>query len=134
MAYSPFWMFQGVAHGLTGLGVDHFRAGDVFAVFGVVGDGVVHVGDAALVHQVNDQLQLVQALEVGHFRRIAGFHQGFETGLDQLHGTAAENGLLAEQVGFGLVLEGGFDDAGTTAADTGGVGERNFRALPEAFW
>src|SRR5690606_37913398 len=47
------------------------RAGDVVAVLGGVGDGVAHVGDAALIHQVDDELQLVQALEVGHFRRVA---------------------------------------------------------------
>ena len=114
---------QGVAHGSTGLGVDHLRTGYVLTVFGIVGDGVVHVGDAAFVHQVDDQLQLVQALEVGHFRRVTGFDQGFETGLDQLDATTAENGLLTEQVGFGLVLEGGFDDTGTTAADAAGVGQ-----------
>ncbi|MCY1339553.1 hypothetical protein D9M69_254400 [compost metagenome] len=65
----------------------------------------------------------MQALEVGHFRRVTGFDQGFETGFHQLDATAAENGLLAEQVGFGLVLEGGFDDAGTAAADAAGVGQ-----------
>ena len=72
----------------------------------------------AFVHEVNDQLQFVQALEVGHFRRVASFNQGFKTGFNQFNGTAAQNGLFAEQVGFGLVLEGGFDDAGTTATHT----------------
>lgn len=115
--------FQGVAHGLTGLGVDDFRASHVLAVLGVVGDRVVHVGDTAFVHEVNDQLQFVQAFEVGHFRRVASFNQGFETGFYQLNGTAAQNGLFAEQVGFSLVLEGGFDDAGTTATNACGVGQ-----------
>jgi len=50
----------------------------------------------AFVHEVNDQLQFVQAFEVGHFRRVASFNQGFETGFNQLNGTAAQNGLLAE--------------------------------------
>jgi len=67
----------------------------------------------------------VQALEVGHFRRVASFDQGFETGFHQFNGTAAQNGLFAEQVGFGLVLEGCFDDAGTTATNASGVGQRN---------
>ncbi len=117
--------FQGVAHSLTRLGVDNFRASHVLAVFGVVGDRVVHVGDTAFVHEVNDQLQFVQAFEVGHFRRIASFNQGFETGFNQFNGTTAQNSLLAEQVGFGLVLEGGFDDTGTTATNTRCVGQRN---------
>src|SRR5690606_32508495 len=116
---------EGVAHGLTGFGVDHFRTSHILAVLGVVGDRVVHVGDTAFVHEVNDQLQLVQALEVGHFRRVASFNQRFETGLDQLDGTTTENGLLAEQVGFGLVLEGGFDDAGTATANARSVGQSN---------
>jgi hypothetical protein len=40
--------------------------GDVLAVLGRVRDRVVHVGDAALVDEVDDQLHLVQALEIGH--------------------------------------------------------------------
>src|SRR5690554_1802756 len=116
---------QSVAHGSTGLVVDHLGTSHVLTVLRIVGDGVVHVGDAALVHQVDDQLQLVQTLEVGHFRRVAGFGQHFETGLDQLHRATTENSLLTEQVGFGLVLEGGFDDAGTAAANAAGVGQGN---------
>src|SRR5690606_40086363 len=54
---------------------------------------------------------------------LTGFDQGFEAGLDQLDATAAQNGLLTEQVGFGFVLEGGFDDAGTAAAHAGGIGQ-----------
>ena len=52
--------------------VDHPRAGDVVAVLSGVGDRPALLGDAALVHQVNDQLELVQALEVGHLRLVAG--------------------------------------------------------------
>ena len=66
-------------HGGTGLIGNHARAGDVFAIFSVVGNRVVHVGNAAFVHEINDQLEFVQALEVGHFRGITGFDQGFET-------------------------------------------------------
>ena len=114
---------QCIAHGFTGLLVDDLRAGDILTILRVVGDGVVHVGDAAFVHQVNNQLELVQTLEVGHFRRITGFGQCFETGLDQLNRTTTQHRLLTEQIGFGLVLEGGFDDAGTAAADAAGVGQ-----------
>jgi hypothetical protein len=85
--------------------------GDVFAVLGGVGDRVVHVGDAALVDQVDDQLHLVQALEIGHFRGIAGFDQRLVAGLDELDEAAAEHHLLAEEVGFALLLEGRLDDA-----------------------
>src|SRR5690606_33006536 len=120
---------EGIAHGLAGLLVDHLGAGHVFTVLGIVGDRVVHVGDAALVHQVDDQLELVQALEVRHFRRIAGFHQRLEAGLDQLHRATTEHCLLTEQVGFGLVLEGGLNDAGAAAADATGIGQGNVPGL-----
>ena len=45
--------------------VDDLGAGVVLAVLGGVGDGVVHEVDAALVHEVDDHLHLVVALEVG---------------------------------------------------------------------
>ena len=58
----------------------------------------------------------MQALEVSHFWRVTGFNQSFKASLNQFNSTATQNCLLAEQVGFGFVLERGFDDAGTTAA------------------
>src|SRR5690606_37629775 len=116
---------QGFAHGLAGLFRDDLGAGLVFAELGVVGDRVIHVGDAALVDQVDDQLELVEALEIGHFGRVAGFHQGVEAGLDQLDGAAAQHGLLAEQVGFGFFTEVGLDDAGAAAAVGAGVRQRH---------
>jgi len=57
----------------------------------------------------------MQALKVGHLWGVAAFNQGLKTGLDQLNAAATEYGLLTEQIGFGLVFEGGLDDAGTTA-------------------
>ena len=89
----------------------------------VLRDRVVHVGDAALVDQVDDQLHLVQALEIGHLRRVAGLDQRLVAGLDQLDQAAAQHGLLAEQVGLAFFLEGGLDDAGAAAADRRGVGQ-----------
>src|SRR5690554_522529 len=114
---------QCVTHGFAGLLVDHLRAGYVLAVLSVVGDGVVHVGDAAFVHQVNNQLQLVQTLKVRHFQSVARFGQGFETGFNQLNRATTQNRLLTEQVGFSFIFEGGFDDTGTAAADAAGVGQ-----------
>ena len=73
----------------------------------------VHLGDAALVQQVDDQLELVQALEIGDFGLVAGLDQGLEAGGDQLGGAAAQHGLLAEQVGLGLLAEAGLDRAGS---------------------
>ena len=92
--------------------VDDARAAGVVAILGGVGDGVAHVAQAALIDQVDDELQFVQALEVGDFGGVAGFDQGLEAGADQFADAAAEHGLLAEQVAFGLFLEGGLDHAG----------------------
>ena len=100
------------------------RGPRVVAVLGGVGDGVAHPGDAALVHQVDDQLELVQALEVGDLRGVAGLGQHLEAGLHQRGGAAAEHRLLAEEVGLGLLGEGGLDDAGPGAADGLRVGQR----------
>ncbi len=111
------------------LGRDDPRAGDVLAIFGRVGDGVVHVRDAAFIDQVDDQLHFVQAFEIGHFRRVTGFDQGFEPGADQFDQTTAQDDLLTEQVGFALFLEGGFDDAGLAATIGAGIGQGDFQRI-----
>src|SRR5574340_1266969 len=90
---------QGFLHRGARLLVDDLDTGHVLAVFRIVGARVVHVGDAAFVHQVDDQLQLVQTLEVGHLGGVTRLDQGIKASLDQLHGAAAQHGLLAEQVG-----------------------------------
>src|SRR3954447_9977580 len=97
---------QDAAHLLAGLLVDQPRAAGVAAVLGGVRHRPVHLGDAALVHQVDDQLHLVQALEVGRLGLVTRLDQGVEARLDQLGQAAAEHSLLAEQVGLGLLGEG----------------------------
>src|SRR6185437_11832488 len=52
-------------HVLLDVLVDHPRPADVVAVFGGVRHRPALLGYAALVHQVDYQLQLVQAFEVG---------------------------------------------------------------------
>lgn len=106
-----------------GFGVDYFWIGYVFIVFGIVGDGVVYVGDVVFVYQVDDQFQFVQVFEVGYFWCVIGFDQGFEIGFDQFDVIIVENGLFIEQVGFGFVFEGGFDDIGMIVVDVVGVGQ-----------
>ena len=46
-----------------------------------------------------------------NFGLVACFGEDLEAVLDELGGGAAEDCLLAEQVGFGLFGEGGLDDA-----------------------
>ena len=120
---------EDAAHPLLGVGVDDDRAGDVVAVLGGLGDGVAHAGQATLVHEVDDELQLVEALEVGDLGLVAGLDEHLEPGLDKRGGATAEDGLLTEQVGLGLLLESGLDHAGAGAADALGVGQRQVLGL-----
>src|SRR5690606_12360393 len=69
---------QDALHLGAGLLIDDPRAARDAAVLGGVRDRVPHVRQAALVDYVHDQLELVQALEVGGLRRVAGLHQGLE--------------------------------------------------------
>ena len=97
---------------------DDARAGDIFAIFRRVGDGIIHVGDAAFVNQVNDQLHFMQAFEISHLRRVTRFHQRFKTGTDEFNQAAAENNLFSEQIGFALFFECCFNNTGTAATHT----------------
>ena len=74
-----------------GLGLvrDDAGARHIFAPLGGVGDRIVHVGNAALVDQIDDQLHLVQAFEIGLLRRIAGIDQRLGAGPDELDQAAA---------------------------------------------
>jgi hypothetical protein len=105
------------------------RAGDVFAVFGGVRDRIVHVGDAALIDQVDDQLHLVQAFEIGHLGLVAGLDQRLEAHADQFHQAAAEHRLLAEEVGLAFLPEVGLDDARPPAADGRAIGQADLQRL-----
>src|SRR5512138_2909670 len=117
---------EDLLHLFLGLGSDDPRSAGQVAVLGRVGYRIAHVGDATFVDQVNDQLGFVQALEICHLRCVARLHQGLEACLDQGGDATAENRLLAEEIGLGLFLEIGFDDAGPAATDGRGVGEGHF--------
>src|SRR5581483_12104697 len=93
------------------------------AVLGGVGDRVPHALNALLVHKVYDQLQLVQALEIGEAGVVAGLDEGLEAGPDELGGAPAEDRLLAEEVRLALLLERRLDDPGPAAADSARVRE-----------
>ena len=82
-----------------------------------------------MVNQVDDELHLVDALKVCVARIVAGLGEDFEAGLHQLADAAAENGLLAEEVGLGLGAEGGLKDARTGGADAGTVGQSLLKRL-----
>ena len=71
----------------------------------------------------------MQALVVGDLRLVAGLDERLEAELDQLRDTAAEHGLLAEQVGLGLLGERGLDHPDARGADRGAVGERQLACV-----
>ena len=86
-------------------------------MLGGVADRIAHVIEPALIDKVDNQFQLVETLEVGNFRLIARLNQGLESGLDERADAAAEHGLFAEQIGFGLFGERGLDDASARDAN-----------------
>lgn len=71
----------------------------------------------------------MEDFEVGHFGLVTGFDEGFEARLDEVGDATAEDGLFAEEVGFGFFLEGCFKDAAAGAADAFGPGECGFFGL-----
>ena len=103
--------------------VDDPRAADVVAELGRVADAEAHEVEAAAVHQVDDELELVHRLEVGQLGLVAGLDERLEGHLDQRRRPAAQDRLLAEQVGLGLLGEGRLEDAGAGAAERPGVGQ-----------
>ena len=108
---------EDLLHLRPGLVGDDPRAPGHVAVLGGVGDREPHVGDAALVDEVDDELHLVEALEVGRLRLVAGVDERLVARLDELGQPAAEDDLLAEEVGLGLLPEGRLEDAAPGAAD-----------------
>ena len=92
------------------------RTAHVVAVLRRVADLAPHPRDAVRVGQIHDQLELVQALEVGEGRIVAGLHQRLESGLHQRGEATAQHRLLPEQVGLGLRREGRLEDARARAS------------------
>ena len=74
--------------------------------------------------EVNDELHLVDALEIRVLRLIARLNQRVKTRFHQRGHTAAEDALLAEQVGLGLLAEGRLENARARAADARGIRQR----------
>src|SRR5438105_15777274 len=101
------------------------------AVLGDVRDRVPHVLVAALVEQVDDQLQLVEALVVGDLRLVARFDERVEAGLHERGNAAAQHGLLPEEVALGLLGERRLEQADAAAADADAVRKRE-RERPSA--
>ena len=116
--------------------IDHPRPALEISVLSGVRHRIAHVRDAALVDQVDDELDLVDALEVRHLRRVAGLHQSLVAGHHERGQPPAQHGLLAEEIGLGLLLKVRLDDASPPSAPMAlRVGERDLqRVAGEGSW
>src|SRR5207253_1410615 len=103
--------------------IDDARTAGEIAVLGGLADELMHLGEPTLVQQVDDQLQLVQALVVGNLGLIARLHEGLEALHHELGGAAAQHRLLAEQIRLGLLGKAGLEHPAARAADAVRVGE-----------
>src|SRR6478736_1482998 len=101
----------------------HARAGEVITGRRGVADAEAHEVEPAAVHQVHDQLELVHRLEVRELGLVARLDERLERRLDERGDAAAQERLLAEQVGLGLLLERRLEDAGAGVAEAAGVGK-----------
>ncbi len=84
---------------------------------------MAHLRQAAFVEEVDDELHLVHAFEVRHLGRIARFDERLEASSDQRRESAAQHGLLAEEIRLGFFFERGLENAGASAADADGIGQ-----------
>ena len=110
-------VLEGALHALLHRGINDFRTDNDVAILGSLGDREAHAADPRLVDHVDDQLELMENFEVGHLWLISSLDERLESGLDQGCGTAAENGLLAEEIRLRLLLESGLEDTSTGATD-----------------
>jgi len=76
----------------------------------------------------------VETFEVGGLGLVAGVDERLEPSGDEGRHPAAEHDLLAEEVGLGLLVEGGVEDAGARRPGGVGVGERERVRLAVASW
>ena len=66
----------------------------------------------------------MDTFKICHFRFVTGANQRVEACLHQLADTAAKDCLFAEQVCFGLFLEGRFQNARSACTDTACISQR----------
>src|SRR5208282_121836 len=120
---------QDLLHVLFHMLVDYPIATSEVAIFGCFADEFMHLVETAFVDQIDNQLQLVQALEVSNVGLIAGIDQSFESGKNQLAGATAQDCLLSKKIGFCFFLEGGLQHSSPGAADGMGIGKSSLEGF-----
>jgi len=103
---------QHALHLRLGLLCDDPGAAGVIPILSRIRNGVTHVRNTTFVDQIDDQLDLVQALKIGHLRGVTGFGQRLVTGLNEAGQATAQNDLFAEQICLALFAKCRLDDAG----------------------
>ena len=88
-----------------------------------VGDRISHACETTLVDQIYDHLHIMYTLEVCISGIVTSLNQSLETSLHQSTYSATQNCLLTEQIGLGLLGEGGLDGACTQSAQSLGVSQ-----------
>src|SRR5262249_16915335 len=81
------------------------------------------------VHEVDDQLELVQTLEVRDLGLVPRVDKRLEAGLDQSGSASAQHGLFTEQIRLRLLGERRPDRASTRAADRLRIRQRELPRL-----
>src|SRR5215471_4873381 len=69
-------LFQELLHRLAGLVGNDAWTRSVVSVLCGVAYGIAHVAETAAIHQVNDELELVHAFEIGELGLVPGFDEG----------------------------------------------------------
>ena len=114
---------ENLLHCFLHLRANNTRAGHIVAVFGGVGARPALLRQTTLVDEVNNELEFVANLEVGHLRHVPGLGEGLVAVLDEARNAATQDRLLAEEISFGLLGEGRFDDAGASRTNALRVGQ-----------
>src|SRR6267378_224929 len=114
---------QDLPHFLLRLLRHNPRTASDITILGRRTDGIPHVGNAALIDQIHDQFYFMEALEIGHLRGVAGFHERLVPGLDERRESSTEDDLLAEEIRLGFFPKVSFDHTSPPTSNRTGIGK-----------
>src|SRR5438105_3863766 len=110
-------LFQSALHFLFYGAINNRRSDRDVTPLGGLRNRKPHSGYSRFIHQVDNQLEFVQALEIGHFWLITCLDERFEAVLDQRGQSATQNRLLTKQICLGFFLERCLEYTGSSGAD-----------------
>ena len=80
--------------------------------------------------EINDELEFVEAFEVGKLRRIAGANERIETGANERACSSAKDCLLTKKIGLRLLTKSCLDYARMRATDSLCPGQGGLLRMP----